>query len=38
MLELVDRLLVLADGKLVADGPKKKVLDALKARLAEKAG
>ncbi len=36
MLDLVDRLLVLADGKLVADGPKQKVLEALKARLAGK--
>ena len=35
MLELVDRLIVLADGKVAADGPKDKVLDALKARLAE---
>jgi len=35
MLDLVDRLLVIADGKLVADGPKEKVLEALKARLAE---
>ncbi len=38
MLDLVDRLLVLAEGKLVADGPKEKVLQALKARLAEKSG
>ncbi|MEE4237573.1 MAG: type I secretion system permease/ATPase, partial [Anderseniella sp.] len=38
MLELVDRLIVLADGKLAADGPKEKVLEALKARLAEQRG
>ncbi len=38
MLDLVDRLLVLADGKIAADGPKEKVLQALKARLAEKSG
>jgi ATP-binding cassette, subfamily C, bacterial LapB len=38
MLELVDRLIVLADGKVAADGPKEKVLDALKARLAEQRG
>ena len=38
MLDLVDRLVVLADGKLVADGPKEKVLAALKARLAGKVG
>ena len=38
MLELVDRLIVLADGKLAADGPKDKVLEALKARLAEQRG
>jgi ATP-binding cassette subfamily C protein LapB len=37
MLELVDRLIVLADGKVAADGPKKKVLDALKARLSAQA-
>ncbi len=35
MLDLVDRLIVLADGRIAADGPKDKVLDALKARLAE---
>jgi ATP-binding cassette subfamily C protein LapB len=38
MLELVDRLIVLADGKIAADGPKEQVLDALKARLAEQRG
>ncbi len=36
MLDLVDRLIVLADGKVAADGPKDKVLDALKARLADR--
>jgi ATP-binding cassette subfamily C protein LapB len=38
MLDLVDRLIVLADGKIAADGPRDKVLDALKARLAEQRG
>ena len=30
LLELVDRVLVLDGGRLVADGPKEKVLDALR--------
>ncbi len=34
MLEIVDRLIVLGDGKVIADGPKDQVLEALKARLA----
>jgi len=34
MLDLVDRLLILSEGRLVADGPKEKVLASLKARLA----
>lgn len=32
MLELVDRLVVIGNGKVVADGPKDKVLEALKAK------
>ncbi len=32
MLELVDRLVVISNGKVAADGPKDKVLDALKAQ------
>ncbi len=35
MLELVDRLVVLGNGKVVADGPKDKVLEALKAQSAK---
>ena len=38
MLDLADRLIVLSEGKVVADGPKEKVLNALKARLAEQRG
>ena len=33
LLELVDRLVVLDNGRIVADGPKQKVLDALAARM-----
>ena len=33
MLEIVDRLVILADGKVVADGPKEKVMNTLKAKL-----
>lgn len=33
MLDLVDRLVVIADGRVAADGPKEKVLVALKSRL-----
>jgi len=35
MLDIVDRLIVLADGKVVADGPKDQVFDALKLQLAK---
>ena len=33
LLELVDRLVVLDNGRIIADGPKQKVLDALAARM-----
>ncbi len=33
MLAIVDRLIILAEGKVVADGPKEKVLNALKTKL-----
>lgn len=36
MLDLADRLIVLSDGKVAADGPKDKVLNALKLRLADR--
>lgn len=32
MLELVDRLIVIEDGRIVSDGPKKQVVEALRAR------
>ena len=35
MLELVDRLVVLSNGKIAADGPKDKVLEALKKSAAK---
>jgi ATP-binding cassette subfamily C protein LapB len=37
LLELVDRLIVMDNGKIVADGPKERVVEALKQGRIEKA-